>query len=233
MKFGHYSDNELPLGTTCHHDTNSQGYRCPEFSPLPDGGKNVAVLGCSHTFGEGLEREEIWVSHLEKKLLRNHLRFWNLGQPGASADKCVRILYGAEKVIFPKIIIVCWPSWSRRERLEDQPISITSDDDLLKTENEATDRNNFLKCVFQIEKFSNYNGASTFHCFAQDIYQIPNLKRVLATTSLAKCWPVWHKTKNRNIITVPSLARDNLHYGVEHHEQFAEEIYNVFGSKLK
>ena len=148
MKFGYYSDKELPKSVALDrkpisdYKTNSHGYRCREFSPLPDGKKNVVVLGCSHTFGEGLEDNEHWVHFLSQHNTKM-LRYWNLGQPGASADKVVRILYGCEKILFPNIIIVCWPFWSRRERLHEYAQSLMSYDEILKEENEKTDKQNF------------------------------------------------------------------------------------------
>lgn len=247
MEYGYYADNKLPE-TIAHsqkyrdqYKLNSQGYRCREFSPLPNGGKNVAVLGCSHTFGEGLDDSEIWISQLEKLLNNTSLRFWNLAHPGASPDLCVRTLYGSEKVIFPKIIIVCWPVWSRRERLDKYPKSLTKDDSELLLETGHTDRNNFLKCVFQVEKFAEYNQAKVFHCFAQDVYDIPNnSNNVFNDTSLRLCWPEWSpdsqpnfaKNIHRRILT-PSVARDGIHYGIEHHSTFAKKIYNRFKTKIK
>ena len=238
MKHGHYADNELPKANKeLNHTTNSLGYRCPEFSPLPVGGKNVVVLGCSHTFGVGLSESQTWVKSLEKLFNNKRLRFWNLGQPGASPDKCVRILYGCEKILFPKIIIMCWPAWSRRERLEQDPISLTGDDPLLKQENDHTDRNNFLRCVFQTEKFAQYNQAKIFHCFAQDVYDIPGNTNVLDNTSIRSCWPEWdnHRLEGakREHITEPDLAADGIHYGIKHHQTFAQKFYDRFRTKLK
>ena len=114
MKFGHYADRELPESVGINkpplmdYKTNSHGYRCPEWEPMPDGKKNVVVLGCSHTFGQGNADNEHWVHHLSQHNTER-LRYWNLGQPGCSADKIVRILYGCEKLIDPRIVIVCWP----------------------------------------------------------------------------------------------------------------------------
>ena len=232
MKFGYYADNELPKIENPDYKTNSHGYRCPEFSPLPDGGKNVVVLGCSHTFGEGLEEGQIWCTQLSKLLEEKNLRFWNLGQPGASPDKVVRILHGTEKVLFPKIIIVCWPAISRRERLDHYPLDLTADNPLLKTENNHTDRHNFLKCVFQVEKFAEYTGAVVFHCFADEVCHLSE-GNALNETSLKTCWPEWDKHGSRESIITPSLAADGIHYGVEHHMTFAKRFYNKFGSKLK
>jgi hypothetical protein len=242
MKHGYYADDELPKSATLDREglkkyhLNSYGYRCPEFSPLPDGGKNVVVLGCSHTFGEGLEENETWASQVAK-YSNKILRWWNLGQPGASADLMIRILYGTEKVLFPKIIVACWPLWSRRERLHSYPQSLMSHDPLLKTENNDTDRNNFLKNVFFLEKFAEKNQAKTFHCFAQDAYELDNNLQVLNSYTIKNCWPEWDRhhlpEAKREHITTPSLARDGIHYGTEHHRVFARLFLERFKSKLK
>jgi hypothetical protein len=237
MKHGYYADYELPkFNPAAGYKINTYGYRCPEFRPLPDGGKNVVVLGCSHTFGEGLEENETWVSQVAKES-NKILRWWNLGQPGASADLMIRILYGTEKVLFPKIIIACWPAQSRRERLELHPQNLTSNDSLLKTENNNTDRNNFLKNVFFLEKFAEKAGAKTFHCFAEDVYEVDNTLQVLKNYTIKNCWPEWDRhhlpEAKRNIITTPNLARDGVHYGVEHHQVFARLFLERFKSKLK
>ena len=241
MERGYYGDKKLPKPVAItrkpikDYKTNSHGYRCPEFTPLPAGKKNVIVLGCSHTFGEGLEDNEHWVHFLSQHNTKG-LRWWNLGQPGVSADKIVRILYGAEKVLFPNIIIVCWPLWSRRERLHTFPQSLMSYDPLLKTETEETDKHNFLKNVFFVEKFAEYNHAKVFHCFAQEVYTLEG-SNVFSDTSIKFCWPPWDKIKshktNRERITEPSLAKDGIHYGVEHHKLFAELFLKKFGSNLK
>jgi hypothetical protein len=236
MKYGHYSDNKIPKQDKPGYRVNSHGYRCPEWSPMPEGKKNVVVLGCSHTFGEGLDDGEVWVDRLASKTDDTKLRWWNLGTLGASADKIVRILYATERVLFPKIIIVCWPQWSRRERLENHPHSLTGANNLLKTETDQTDEQNFLKNVFFVEKFAERQDAKTFHCFAQDVYNI-DATNVYRDTSLKSCWPEWDSHHlpgaKREHTTEPNLARDGVHYGVEHHQVFAEKLYSRFRSKLK
>ncbi len=239
MKFGYYTDTGLPKSVALDrsplkdYKVNSQGYRCPEWTPMPDGKKNVVVLGCSHTFGQGNADNEHWV-HFLSKHNKNRLRYWNLGQPGASADKVVRILYGSEKIIFPELIIVCWPFWSRREKLHTYAQSLMSYDEELKNENEHSDKNNFLKNVFLVEKYAEKNNCKTFHCFAQDNYakHIKGLN-VLDDYTIKNCWPHWDKFEQRVPYNKPSLAHDGEHYGVEHHKRFAELFVNYFGGKLK
>ncbi len=237
MKYGYYADDELPkFDPVLGHKTNSDGYRCAEFRPLPDGGKNVVVLGCSHTFGEGLEEEETWVS-LVAKQSNKILRWWNLARPGGNADQMIRILHGTEKILFPKIIVACWPAWSRRERLDLYPQNLTGDDILLKTENINTDKNNFLRNIFFLEKFADNVGAKTFHCFAQDVFEIEGNLQVLKNYTIKNCWPKWdrHHLPNakRERITKPNLARDGVHYGAEHHKVFSRLFLERFKSKLK
>jgi hypothetical protein len=192
------------------------------------------VLGCSHTFGEGLEDNDIWINQVAKKSSKI-LRWWNLARPGASADQMVRILYGTEKIIFPKVIVACWPAWSRRERLDQSPQSLTSDNESLKTENNHTDQNNFLKNVFFLEKFAEKVGAKTFHCFAQEAYDIymEGTLAVLKNYTISNCWPEWDKHKKRELHTKPSLAMDGIHYGKEHHEVFARLFLQRFNTKLR
>lgn len=234
MKFGFYSDKEIPNGTELDgYRLNSHGYRCPEWTPMPDGKKNVVVLGCSHTFGQGNKDTEHWV-HFLSQHNTDRLRYWNLGQPGASADKVVRILYGCEKIIDPKIIIVCWPFWSRREKLHVYAQSQTSHDEELKHENDLTDKNNFLKNVFFVEKYAEKNNCKVFHCFAQDSYhEHIEGTNVLKDYTIKNCWPYWDSREQRVLHREPSLAHDGEHYGVEHHKRFAELFLGRFGGKLR
>ena len=225
MKFGYYTDKGLP--------ESDVGYRCPNWNPMPTGKKNVVVLGCSHTYGIGLDDNEHWV-HFLSQHNKDRLRYWNLGQPGASSDKVVRILYGCEKLLDPEIVIVCWPAWSRRERLHHRAESKMGTDEELEYEDDQTDRNNFLKNVFFVEKFAEKNRCKIFHCFAQDSYQehIKGL-HVLEDYTIKNCWPYWNKFNQRVLYTEPSMAKDGKHYGVEHHKRFAELFLEKFGSKLK
>tara|TARA_R110000737_G_scaffold344556_1_gene371845 strand:- start:221 stop:898 length:678 start_codon:yes stop_codon:yes gene_type:complete len=225
MKYGHYNDRGLP--------ESDHGYRCPSWDPMPSGKKNVVVLGCSHTYGVGHDNNTHWVHFLSQHNTKR-LRYWNLGQPGASADKIVRILYGCEKLIDPRIIIVCWPVWSRRERLGKYAESLTSDAEQLAIEDSDTDKNNFLKNVFFVQKYAEKNNAKVFHCFAQDSYhehiKDPN---VLQEYTIKNCWPYWDKFTARDLHFEPSLAADGKHFGVEHHKRFAELFLERFGPRLK
>lgn len=239
MKFGFFTDKGLDRQNVhktpwSQHKLNSQGYRCPEWKPLPDGKKNVVILGCSHTFGQALDDDQHWVAHLSKHNT-DKLRYWNLGVPGASADACVRRLWGTQKLLFPKIVIMCWPVSTRREWYDKEISTLQGASEKLLIHNQQTDLGNFLNNLFWVEKFREVTGANTFHCFAQEEIKHEHLNglNVLEDYTLANCWPYWDKFTARDIHSKPSLAGDGAHYGEEHHKRFAELFLDKFQRKLK
>lgn len=230
MKYGFYSDNEL---TTF----KEYPFRCPSWNPMPQGKKNVVILGCSHTWGVGLEPHETWAHHVSQHNTKR-LRYWNLGQPGASPEAVVRILYSCEKVLNPEIIIVCWPQPSRREWLGDEgPRNLMGTDPRLKGQTTSSDEGVFLKSVFFLEKYAEKNRCMTIHCFADSYFDFRDEHskniRLLEEHTLRNCWPYWDKFTARELVPKPSRARDGVHYGVENHKRFAELFLERFAQKLK
>jgi hypothetical protein len=239
MKFGFFTDRGLDTQNLDKHPwnkvkTNSQGYRCPEWEPMPEGKKNVVVLGCSHTFGQGLEDDQHWV-HFLSQHNSDRLRYWNLGVPGASGEALVRRLWGTQKLIDPKIIIVCWPPITRREWYDKEITPVHGASVKLHIQNKRTDLSNHLHNVFWIEKYAEVNQAKTFYCHSMEQIKHPDLDRlnILDTYTLANCWPYWDKFEQRTQYKEPSLASDGEHYGVEHHKRFAQLFLDYFGQKLK
>lgn len=227
MKYGFYSDDELKT-------FEEWPFRCPSWDPMPDGKKNAVILGCSHTWGVGLEPQETWAHHVSQHNTKR-IRYWNLGQPGAAADSVIRILYSSEKVLYPSIIIVMWPDISRRERLDTYAQNVSGTHETQRYENNNTDQNNFFKNVFLLEKFAEKNRCKTFHCFADNYVDFRTEKdapALLEDYTLRNCWPYWDKFTARDIHAEPSKARDSLHFGIEHHERFAELFLQRFGNKL-
>lgn len=118
--------------------------------------------------------------------------------------------------------------------MEQHAVSLHSDNELLKTETEGTDKQNFLKNVFHVEKFAEKNRCKTLHCFADQTYQehIKGLN-VLEDYTIRNCWPHWDKFEQRVPYNKPSTAKDGWHFGVEHHKRFAKLFIDYFGNKLR
>ena len=97
------------------------------------------------------------------------------------------------------------------------------------------DKHNLLHNVFMVEKFAEHVGAKTFHCFAEQVYDIDMPPNTMREHSLADCWPIYDKQfeKITDIIQTPDLASDGKHYGVKHHERFAELFLRKYNTKLR
>lgn len=245
IKFGFFTDRGLDKQdlmkdpwnkTNWHPDINSHGYRCPEWDPMPNGKKNVVVLGCSHTFGQGLLPGDHWVSMLSQHNTER-LRYWNLGVPGASGECCVRRLWGSQQLIDPRIVIVCWPDISRRSWYGDhnKPGSLTGRDEANRYQTDYTDLMTFLHNVFWVEKYGQVTQAKILHCFATEVIEHEDMSslNVLRQQTIRNCWPYWDKFTQRQIHAEPSLALDGKHYGKKHHERFAKLFLDHFGPKLR
>lgn len=84
---------------------NSQGYRCPEFEKI-DWKNSTITLGCSNTFGVGVDDKETYSSKLQGLL---DIPVVNLGMVGSSVWHCV---YTAKVIakFEPKYVILQVPN---------------------------------------------------------------------------------------------------------------------------
>ena len=66
-------------------DYNSYNYRCDEFVDIHKG-SHILFSGCSVTFGEGLNKKELWSWMVNEELSKNinTSGYFNLAMPGAS-----------------------------------------------------------------------------------------------------------------------------------------------------
>jgi hypothetical protein len=82
---------------------NSLGYRSDEF----DGKSEILFLGCSHTYGQGLPKEDVWAHILSKKL---NLSSSSLAARGDSVmGQVSKAFYYFEKFGNPKIVVALFP----------------------------------------------------------------------------------------------------------------------------
>jgi hypothetical protein len=99
------------VDTEISYKFNSHAFRGAEFSKQP----NFVALGCSFTFGLGVNETESWPSYLSE--LQN-LHVWNLGVPGSSGDTCYRIAKHYVPVLRPKFVVMLEPRYNRIELID-------------------------------------------------------------------------------------------------------------------
>lgn len=88
----------------------------PEFPrckyPIQFNRDSVMALGCSCTFGYGLEEHQAWPSLLEERI---EMPVYNFGVNGGSADSVFRVVASLLPIIQSRVLCVQAPSDYRRE----------------------------------------------------------------------------------------------------------------------
>jgi len=94
---------------------NKYGFRSRfNFDKFLKTKKTWIALGCSKTFGIGLQQDKIYTTLLEKKFDCNIV---NLAVPGGSLDSCYRVCKVWFDIIQPDFVIIQKPHKNRREEL--------------------------------------------------------------------------------------------------------------------
>jgi len=94
-----------------HYLISNYGNRTREGKNNING--DVVAFGCSFTFGIGVPEEYTWISLLSQKLGINN--YVNLGHPGSSISKIVRVFKNYIKFYRPKLCIFLLPHMGREE----------------------------------------------------------------------------------------------------------------------
>lgn len=98
--------------TSITYRMNSNGYRGAEFDEPAN--FKILVGGCSHTFGIGINEEDLWCNQFAQHITGS--KIYNLALGGRSPDYVVRSLYKSIDIIKPNLVLVMWPEQSRFER---------------------------------------------------------------------------------------------------------------------
>lgn len=147
------------------------------------------AIGCSHTYGTGVERNEAWPYLLGAT---------NYGTPGCSSDFVARTVPVIVEKNKPSVIYILWPDWTRFEYTSGGKImqSLPTDKNRIQFMETATDEwlhNNFNKQVSSVRDL----------CSSKDIKLIDlTLDDLIQYIDHADCWPlsklghhygpVWH-----------------------------------------
>jgi len=113
-----FSLSTEPNYSCCHYDFNDYGYRSiHNYEPILDDENKIICIGCSFTFGIGLDEEQTWPFKLSKLLNCN---FLNLGFPGGSIKYVLWQIYNVYQKIPNKQIFVLTPPMGREFELSDK-----------------------------------------------------------------------------------------------------------------
>lgn len=99
---------------TYHH--NDYGYRGNDISNLIDNPNKIITIGCSYTFGQGLEEHETWSYKLSKLL---NLPYINLSWPGGAQEYVMWQIFNVITNLTYKHIFVVSPPIGRKFELRD------------------------------------------------------------------------------------------------------------------
>lgn len=147
-----YPDDETgywknqPVGYTAESITykmNRHGYRGTEFDEPTE--FKILVSGCSHTFGIGINEDDIWCNQFAQRI--SGAKVYNLALGGRSPDYVVRSVYKSIDIIRPNLVMVMWPAISRFERPAEDGVSMAW----------WTANNEYYLNDFTDEKYQNYN----------------------------------------------------------------------------
>ena len=218
MQYGFYADEILQFENTPGYKCNKNGFRTHEFDSWDD---HTMVFGESNVFGIEVPLDhKIFCTKIENKIGQ---RIYNLGQPGASCEEIVRILYSFTNKPSPKKIIVVWPYFLRRNYQSydhDAPVRITGNTEpeyVKHIVNNTIDMNiaHFLQQVFFVEQWCKWKNTSCAHFLlnSDDRFHLETRKvrfNNLYTHAFEDC--------ARNV------GQQHGHFGSAAHQAFADYI---------
>lgn len=190
---------------TVNYTINSLGFRGKEWQGL--GG--VMSLGCSMTFGVGVDDREVWPYLVSEKL---GLENYNLGQGGAGPDTAFRLACFYIGRLLPRYVIYLEPPSSRIELLDYEGKSI-----VLSSQDHAD--------------YKDYYTTYASNRLNQYLNQLKNrhaLKQLCQEHKSEFYHFTWKDIDHKNQ-PVQSLGRDLMHPGREHHLNFAKQVLEVLG----
>lgn len=231
---------------------NSYGFRSDEFIDNHIG-KHILFSGCSHTYGTGLKKEEVWAYNVYNKIKNIHdcSGYFNLGQGGSSISNCIiNIFKYCKKFKNPDIIFINLPQHSRffdfdKTTFQYRMTNHTKFNDMCYIA-KLINYNYYL----MLEQYCESNGIKLFS-FSCDTYIKNTLNKntdntLEITNNLFKKYNFKTfyainendmlndlfllKQKNNNIFF--DIARDNQHRGTGQHLYWANFIYNKYLEKI-
>ena len=151
---------------------------------------NKLALGCSHTYGVGVEPTEAWPCLLEAS---------NFGTPGHSADYLVRHVPELITMYKPTVIYMLWPDWSRFEYIDNEKYcqSLATDNNRIKFMESHPDSwllNNFQKQTQILQSLCDNNNIQLIGMTLYDLIPYIDHADRWPLSKLGHHYaPVWHQ----------------------------------------
>lgn len=185
---------------TVNYTINSKGFRGSDWQHM----QGLMTLGCSMTFGVGVDDREIWPYLVSQQL---GLELYNLGQGGSGPDTAFRLALCYIPQLRPSIVVYLEPPSTRLELFD-----YTGKSQIL-----SSNKHEICKDYYEIYVVNKLN------------QRLNQEKNQLAIAQLCDQYKskfyvyTWEDIGFRyeNPIT---LARDLMHPGVEHHKIFSDKV---------
>lgn len=233
----YFTTNEIKYADQWHdkhfqYEIHDTGFRFTELPKEVD----IAVFGCSFTFGIGLPKELLWHSLLADKLKTSCINF---GLPGSSILTTSDLFLIVSKHIKINKAIFLLPSHNRLQIAKQHP---------------TVDEVNYISIIAthnsSMCQFYDINDEGIFRVLPEDellkqcrnsIYTADYIAKTRNVQTYYSSWDAvtyeFLQNMNLNGTILPNwasesgeqaerdLARDRMHPGPEHHIMFAEKIY--------
>lgn len=206
---------------------NAHGFRGDEIEQESD--FTVLVVGCSHTFGIGLDDKQYWPHHLKNMLAEDYKnpKVINLSCPGGSNDWIARATATSIDKIKPDLVVVVWTYPNRREAIWDSGLLWQ-----LNTELPGGPEAEKHKLEFQ-SHFMTINEHSDHYNWMRNHWLVTLACK--DTMLIESHVTDLHMMQNNltKILGYNDVARDNKHFGPKVHQHYADKIYWMFKYRQK
>lgn len=109
----HWDENEKNnihekyINKQINYTLNAHGYRSPSF--FSDKKLKIVTIGCSQTFGLGIDDQDTWANQLKNLITSefqtDNVEVFNLGTPSASSERNLIQLYQLIDIINPNVVL--------------------------------------------------------------------------------------------------------------------------------
>jgi len=194
---------------------NNYGYRINNRDWNLDAKTKMFALGCSNTFGVGINVNDIWPELVNKSL---GAELFNFGVSGGTSDTVSRILYLSLQVTVPEYVFILWPEANRYDDYHD-PVICPGD----QSDFPVPQRRSAWNLVPEILKTNQlYNNYQRNKLFVQLLSKVYHFKLIELEWEIEKS--ILDSTEQSQIL---SGARDGMHPSEEFHRLIADKFITL------